>query len=1214
MVGAEELLTLADVVETLREMGIDPERREIVAALESLPHIPAGGVRPGELMAQLDSTHVVAKALSQDMAVGHWETFVEAVVDTFRATREAVPSDAGRTADYIPVLAKVDAELFGVAITTVDGQQLVYGDVYEPVSIQSAIRPLLYALACDENGTRAVHKHVGFAPSGLSFNEVTLNEGHLPHNPFVNSGGIATAATFAPLMNNSQRYKHLIGRLRELAGGVGNGFSQATYLSEKATAFRNQALVHYMSEFGTVFTHSVLSASEALDFYFQTCSLETSPQQLANIAAMMANGGVSPITGETVIDPGVVQTTLTLMFSCGMYDYSGTWCMTVGLPAKSSVSGLIYVVVPNKMGIAIFAPPLDPRGNSIRGIDFARRLTARFQLSIFDQLLLNSRPYRLGQAIEYQTLGAVTPQRFGPSGDLEETVCTMEYRPGSAIDEGHRVARLLYVTRRCLRRFGRLYHVFKRLFFLPGNDRDDAVKASLLIEILERDCISMSIPSVAKMLRDVTDVDGYVSFASVLVGQRTELNFIFKSLLGELAVARFRNVKNAITSRLSDLDRCIVNTDLQLRVVLEDVLRSLRVLHESDAHAAAAPKGSIRPTHLRPANSVELGLDQMAISICTVDGQQFQYGRTKDSFPLRSIAHVLLYAIAMDERGCDYVHSRVGTEPVSMPRDTFKLLRHVDGHVLPYNPFLDTGALALSSMIGDSDPGSSFEVIAKHVSRFAGGRQTAFDQEAYLAFSKAQVRVKALSQFCKGFGILGDEEPDSVSDIFFQTQALDMDCESLSVIAATIANCGLNPTTGVQAFSLEAARNVLSTMYSCGMNEMDGWWNFHVGIPAKGDPAGTLFLIVPNVLGMVIRAPNPAQSSGLKSTWPVSVLGSLLARHLSHTYHWHLFSNEQQKEDESESDDEDVASELGPHLFRLCTFIQERRLNRAKALLAEHGASLARVADYDDRTALHVAASENILSAVKLLVAAGAEIQCRDRWGNTPMDDARTNNNNEILAVLQAALQEGKESVDVDDSMLNDDDVEFQTASFDDKAKMYGIPEDPSEDEFAARSSAGEQDSAASRFHPRPDPAGHMKSPTPPPPDFKTPSPAPGQSSDVEVPTLVPVEAEPVNVEPVRAVESAPKPVPTAAAKFRSPTPPTGSKVQSPSPTARFRGQTPPMAVKPAAASSSSGAGPSKTSVRTATPPRSKTPPPFSSLHVPTPPQRKLPPNRSNPN
>ena len=190
-----------------------------------------------------------------------------------------------------------------------------------------------------------MHSHVGCEPSGLAFNEISLNKDNLPHNPMINAGAIATGSCIMPAATMSSRLHWLTQQLTDMAGGEPIGFSESTYLCEQETSWRNNALVYMMEDVG-VFSRGV-NPVDALDFYTQCCSIEVNTSASAVIAATLANAGVCPLSGKPSLSPMTVKSTLSLMFSCGMYDYSGEWCVSVGLPAKSGVAGLIYVVIPN---------------------------------------------------------------------------------------------------------------------------------------------------------------------------------------------------------------------------------------------------------------------------------------------------------------------------------------------------------------------------------------------------------------------------------------------------------------------------------------------------------------------------------------------------------------------------------------------------------------------------------------------------------------------------------------------------------------------------------------------------------------------------------------------------------------------------------------------------------------------------------------------------
>ncbi|XP_019634899.1 PREDICTED: glutaminase kidney isoform, mitochondrial-like [Branchiostoma belcheri] len=295
----------------------------------------------------------------------------------------------GKVADYIPQLARFSPDLWGVALCTVDGQRHSIGDSDKPFCLQSCVKPLVYATAVSELGDATVHRYVGTEPSGRPFNEIALNKYNQPFNPMINSGAILLCSLIKPEDHQADRFDHILRVLKAAAADEFVGFSNTTFLSEKATSYRNFALAYYLKE-NKCFPPKT-DLMEALDLYLQHCSVEITCESGAVIAATLANGGVCPLTGELVFHPDAVQHTLSLMHSCGMYDYSGQFAFQVGLPAKSGVAGGIMLVVPSVMGIMCWSPPLDSTGNSVRGLHFCKELVSTFNFHHYDNLKYKSK-------------------------------------------------------------------------------------------------------------------------------------------------------------------------------------------------------------------------------------------------------------------------------------------------------------------------------------------------------------------------------------------------------------------------------------------------------------------------------------------------------------------------------------------------------------------------------------------------------------------------------------------------------------------------------------------------------------------------------------------------------------------------------------------------------------------------------------------------------
>lgn len=409
-------ITIEDARVMLERKGISSRLHE--AELQKLASPATGQIDLAKAVDRASEPTILSKVLTEDIAVVDWANFTATVREVYDDVERTVPSSKGKPADYIPTLSEVDPNLFAVSITTVDGQHFTYGNTgnrvqlpgtraaslgtplpglpplssnYEDLkfSVQSCIKPLLYAVALEERGLSKVHKHVGFEPSGLAFNEVVLNSYNRPHSPMLNAGAMIVGSLIQPHLDMAARFRHFFNIACDAAGSERLGFSNNTYLCEQETAWRNRALQFICQEAGAF--PSDVDPNAALDFYLQACSIEVSTRAAANIAAMFAAGGVSPITGKRIFSPLTVKCTLGICYNSGLYNASGDWQVYCGVPAKSGVSGLIWMSVPHTMGIAVFSPPLDERGNSVRAVAMCERLAKKFKLGIFDRVVEGQR-------------------------------------------------------------------------------------------------------------------------------------------------------------------------------------------------------------------------------------------------------------------------------------------------------------------------------------------------------------------------------------------------------------------------------------------------------------------------------------------------------------------------------------------------------------------------------------------------------------------------------------------------------------------------------------------------------------------------------------------------------------------------------------------------------------------------------------------------------
>ncbi|MEM7398664.1 MAG: glutaminase A [Pseudomonadota bacterium] len=286
--------------------------------------------------------------------------------------------EGGAPADYIPELGKVDPDLFGIAIATVDGQLYTVGDAHAPFTIQSVSKPFMYGYALQHHGRERVLQKVGVEPTGEAFNSILLDEvANRPFNPMVNSGAIAIAEMMQG-ESLEQRSNNMLELFSSLAGRKIE-IDEAVYRSELATGHRNRAIAYMMLNTAMI----EQDPEDVLKLYFQQCALSVTACDLATMAATLANDGTNPITDHQIFDTQHVRDVLTVMNSCGMYDYAGEWAYEVGMPAKSGVSGCIIAAIPGQIGICVYAPPIDTQGNSVRGIAVCQDMSREFQLHAF---------------------------------------------------------------------------------------------------------------------------------------------------------------------------------------------------------------------------------------------------------------------------------------------------------------------------------------------------------------------------------------------------------------------------------------------------------------------------------------------------------------------------------------------------------------------------------------------------------------------------------------------------------------------------------------------------------------------------------------------------------------------------------------------------------------------------------------------------------------
>lgn len=287
----------------------------------------------------------------------------------------------GWVANYIPELAKADINEFGICVMSgVDG--IFYaGDYEKSFTMQSVVKPIILLMALMDKGMDAVRSLVGVESTGKPFDAFNYSDQALKRehiNPMINTGAIALCSLIDGKSYN-EKSERLLNLARKMADNPFLEIDEDVYLSEKATGSKNRALAYMLKAYGMLDD----DVEEVLDCYFKACSIKATSVDLAKIAYVLSNKGVNPKTGEQIFNKEYAKYINAVLMTCGMYDGSGEFALNVGVPAKSGVGGGIMAVVPNRMGIGIYSPGLDKKGNSVAGIKALEKLSKSLDLSIF---------------------------------------------------------------------------------------------------------------------------------------------------------------------------------------------------------------------------------------------------------------------------------------------------------------------------------------------------------------------------------------------------------------------------------------------------------------------------------------------------------------------------------------------------------------------------------------------------------------------------------------------------------------------------------------------------------------------------------------------------------------------------------------------------------------------------------------------------------------
>lgn len=290
-------------------------------------------------------------------------------------------TDVGTVANYIPELAKANKNEFGICVMSDVDAMYSVGDYNKSFTMQSVVKPIILLLALMDKGEECVRSLVGAEATGKPFDAFNYSDQALKNehiNPMINTGAIALC-TLIEGKSYKEKFSRLLNLTREMADNPDLEIDENVYISEKLTGSKNRALAYMLKAYGMLDD----DVEEVLDCYFRACSIKVNSIDLAKIAYVLANKGINPETGKQICEQRYTKYINAVLMTCGMYDGSGEFAVNVGVPAKSGVGGGIMAIVPGRMGIGIYSPSLDKKGNSIAGIKALEMLSDELDLSIF---------------------------------------------------------------------------------------------------------------------------------------------------------------------------------------------------------------------------------------------------------------------------------------------------------------------------------------------------------------------------------------------------------------------------------------------------------------------------------------------------------------------------------------------------------------------------------------------------------------------------------------------------------------------------------------------------------------------------------------------------------------------------------------------------------------------------------------------------------------
>jgi glutaminase/ankyrin repeat protein len=864
-----------------------------------------------------------------------------------------------------------------------------------------------------------VHKHVGREPSGRNFNSrvmLTTAEGSsvdahgnavskgIPHNPCINAGAIMCASLVKPEESEDARFDYVIAQWEKLAGRHRVGFQNGTYMGERASADRNFCLGYMMCEEGAFPENTDLI--KTLEAYFMYCSIELTAESMSVVAGSLANNGVCPITGERCFEPQTVKHILTIMQSCGMYDYSGEFAFTVGFPSKSGVSGVLCIVIPGVVGISTFSPRLDHLGNSVRGLDFCKALNKRFPFHQFATLrgcqeagskkgqedITKSAENTANEDDDITHLwfaaasGDVARLRQLAARGVDVTIADYDRRSPLhlAASNGHLAAVRFLVSiganleyedsfqnkavDDATREGHREVEEELRASTQQPKARALPMPKAQLIEMIESQGIGCSEGAERNM--------GPVMRELAKLGIGEDVDISSKAFLDQEAEPR--TISNAMSGNL------VVPNFPQFKAKMQGVFD--RVSTATDVKGLVGDGAGMQGENYKDVNPA-----RQALGVCTVDGQRMRCGEEGLRFALDELIRPVLYIQGMSQLGLSEYHERIGREP--SPSDATEV--ELNPHGLPFNPMTTSGAILTSALVdGAMTSREKMKRMKELITRCQGAEPVTENNSLFERLCDNSNKQSCVSYMMKDAGCM-DASTNVTENLhaYFRSCSLESTVESLSVFAATLANGGLCPTTGERVFQPFEVKDCLSVMYSAGMDANSGTFQFEVGVPGRFASTGAIMVIVPNVLGAVYYSPPLNPHTGM------SLRGMQFCKELISTFAFHQHDRTAVH---GVKGLEDPTTYCGNEDHLMVTkMLTAASVGDLMAIKNLHSLGVdLDSSDYDLRTGAHLAAAAGDVPALRYFAEHGADLEAKDRWGGMPIDDARKGKHNKAVSTL----------------------------------------------------------------------------------------------------------------------------------------------------------------------------------------------------------------------